>query len=122
MYTWCYGIHQLFNISTNVEGIPEAILIRGIKPLEGFDTMKIRSGKTNLDFKAGSGPGNVSKLLGIQIAHSGLDLCAKNASIWVEDNRIAIEPTLINITPRIGIESAGEAALYPYRFVLPKDF
>src|SRR5438477_9987720 len=28
----CYGIHSLFNIVTNVENIPHAILIRSIEP------------------------------------------------------------------------------------------
>ncbi|HOL74733.1 MAG TPA: DNA-3-methyladenine glycosylase, partial [Bacteroidales bacterium] len=29
----CYGIHHLFNVVTNVEGIPDAVLIRAIYPL-----------------------------------------------------------------------------------------
>ena len=35
----CYGIHHLFNIITNAEGIPHAILIRAVEPLEGIDIM-----------------------------------------------------------------------------------
>src|SRR5690606_19477666 len=27
----CYGIHHLFNIVTNVEGVPNAVLLRGIQ-------------------------------------------------------------------------------------------
>ena len=44
----CYGIHQMFNIVTNQEGIPHAILIRGVEPLEGIDLMLKRTGKKNL--------------------------------------------------------------------------
>src|SRR5690606_25747453 len=36
----CYGIHHLFNIVSNVEGIPNAVLLRAIQPLEGLETMK----------------------------------------------------------------------------------
>ena len=35
----CYGIHHLFNVVTNFEGIPHAILIRAIKPIDGIDIM-----------------------------------------------------------------------------------
>src|ERR1700758_5372076 len=35
----CYGIHSLFNIVTNIENIPHAILIRAIKPTIGVDFM-----------------------------------------------------------------------------------
>lgn len=31
----CYGIHHLFNVVTNIEGVPHAVLIRNIKPLKG---------------------------------------------------------------------------------------
>jgi len=31
----CYGIHSLFNIVTNAENIPHAVLIRGIFPTLG---------------------------------------------------------------------------------------
>ena len=35
----CYGIHSLFNVVTNKNGIPHAVLIRGIKPIEGIETI-----------------------------------------------------------------------------------
>jgi DNA-3-methyladenine glycosylase len=40
----CYGIHHLFNVVTNVEGTPDAVLIRAIEPLDGIETMLKRSG------------------------------------------------------------------------------
>src|SRR5476649_1671186 len=30
----CYGIHEMFNVVTSVEGEPHAVLIRGIVPTE----------------------------------------------------------------------------------------
>src|ERR1700739_2187259 len=43
----CYGIHHLFNVVTNNEDIPHAVLIRAIKPLEGIETiLKRRKQKT----------------------------------------------------------------------------
>src|SRR5687767_11656969 len=40
----CYGIHQMFNIVTNAEGTPHAILIRAVEPLLGIDVMLERTG------------------------------------------------------------------------------
>src|SRR5215203_1138803 len=45
----CYGIHQMFNIVTNKEGVPHAILIRAVEPLEGVDIMLKRTGKKKAD-------------------------------------------------------------------------
>src|SRR5687768_3703218 len=35
----CYGIHSLFNVVTNEEGTPHAVLIRSIFPYEGEKTI-----------------------------------------------------------------------------------
>jgi DNA-3-methyladenine glycosylase len=40
----CYGIHRLFNIVTNAEGIPHAILIRAIYPTIGLEEIVKRRG------------------------------------------------------------------------------
>lgn len=121
----CYGVHSLFNVVTNLEGIPDAILIRGIIPAEGVAEMCKRTGKTTLDANAGIGPGKVSKLLGIHYSLSGLDLVdsVKNPSqaIWIEDRGIHIDPKQILTGPRIGVDYSGEDALLPYRYLLDRD-
>ena len=38
----CYGIHEMFNVVTSVEGQPHAILIRAIQPTEGLEIMQLR--------------------------------------------------------------------------------
>src|ERR1700733_10562706 len=35
----CYGIHHLFNVVTNLEDVPHAILIRALDPIEGIEEM-----------------------------------------------------------------------------------
>jgi len=42
----CYGIHYLFNVVTNKENIPHAILIRSLEPIDGIDSMMVRRKKT----------------------------------------------------------------------------
>lgn len=113
---FCYGIHSLFNVVTNVRDVPHAVLIRGIKPMEGIEVMLYRRGKLKEEKTLSTGPGSVSKALGIQVSHNGTDL--QGNRIWIDDRGIKISQKLIQITPRIGVDYAGEAALYPYRFIV----
>ena len=119
----CYGIHSLFNIVTNHEGIPHAVLIRGIHPTEGLEVMLERRGMKHAGKDFCKGPGKVSKALGIHYSHTGI-LLSKTATIdnemkiWVEDNQRRIEEDEIIVSPRIGVDYAGEDALLPYRFEL----
>ncbi len=110
----CYGMHQMLNIVTNAKEIPDAVLIRAIEPLEGIDIMLKRTGKKTLDKILTRGPGNVGKALGIYKHHSGLYLL--DDEIYVLDDSKKIPDEAIGISKRIGVESAGEDALLPYRF------
>lgn len=115
----CYGIHTLFNVVTNQKNIPHAILIRAVKPVSGIDLMLKRRNKKKHDKTLSGGPGTVSQALGIHISDSGITL--RGNKIWIEDVGIVPSKTQLKITPRIGIESAGEAVNYPYRFLLNLD-
>jgi DNA-3-methyladenine glycosylase len=115
----CYGIHSLFNIVTSAKDNPHAVLIRGIEPLHGISIMKGRSAKNVIERKHGTGPGNVTKLLGIRVSHSGLKLYDNpeiQNRIWIQDEGIRVPATEIKTGPRIGVGYAGEDALLPYRF------
>ena len=121
----CYGVHSLFNIVTNVEGIPHAILIRGIIPVDGIQYMLERTGKKEILKDFSNGPGKVSKALGIHYSHTGFQLTIKpcrkcDSGIWLEDNGFSVTREEIKVTPRIGVDYAGEDALRPYRFVYLK--
>jgi DNA-3-methyladenine glycosylase len=110
----CYGMHHLFNVVTNKKDVPDAVLIRAVEPLQGIDTMLQRTGKLKLDNTLTKGPGNVGKALGISKNHSGLNLLGNK--IFIADNNIDFREDEIGTSKRIGVESAGAAALYPYRF------
>ena len=115
----CYGIHSLFNIVTSVEDDPHAVLIRGIEPLHGIEIMKVRAGKNTLEAGNGIGPGNVSKLLGIKVVHSKLNLCedlSAKREIWIQDEEIKVLKSEIVSGPRVGVAYAAEDALLPFRF------
>nr|WP_256471338.1 DNA-3-methyladenine glycosylase [Solitalea agri] len=40
----CYGIHCLFNVVTNIQDVPHAVLIRSIQPIEGIEQQLKRRG------------------------------------------------------------------------------
>lgn len=110
----CYGIHHLFNVVTNVEGTPHAVLIRGVKPLEGIDIIRERRKFPKNDKLLSAGPGTVSQALGILTKHDRTDLLGN--TIWIEDHGIVVPNDKVKITPRIGVDYAGEDAKLPYRF------
>ena len=112
----CYGIHQMFNIVTNAENIPNAILIRALEPMVGIDAMLLRSDKVAHGYDLTRGPGNVAKALGIHTRHSGLSLLSED--IYIADDGTTYSPGKILATTRIGVDYAGEDALLPYRFIL----
>ncbi len=112
----CYGMHHLFNVVTNKENIPDAVLIRALEPLVGLDIMAARTKKKVNDFTITRGPGNLSKALGISKNKSGIKL--SNATQFICDDGFTIHRSEIIKSPRIGVEAAGEDALLPYRFFI----
>ncbi len=110
----CYGIHPLFNIVTNAKGIPHAVLIRSIEPVDGIEEMQKRRNFPDSAFKLTTGPGCLSKALGIETSHTGITLQSKQ--IWLEDTGNSYLQNQIIASPRIGVAYAKEDALLPYRF------
>jgi len=106
----CYGIHEMFNIVTSVEGQPHAILIRAIHPTEGLDIMmfrrKMQTAKPTIT--------SVAKALGISRNINAFSL--QSNTIWIEDKGIVFPDESIASVPRVGVSYAGEDALLPFRF------
>jgi DNA-3-methyladenine glycosylase len=111
----CYGIHSLFNVITSVKNDPKAILVRAIAPMEGISIMEKRRGMPVTSKSFTDGPGKVSLALGINLNHNGIRLDGN--SIWLEDRGLVVEENDLLITPRIGIDYAGEDAGLQYRFL-----
>lgn len=111
----CYGIHHLFNVVTNKKELADAVLIRGIKPLDGYDTIKTRRNIENYR-NLTNGPGKLTQALGITTRFN--TVCLNQPPIWIEDRGIDIDEVSINCTPRIGVEYAGEDAKNLWRFLV----
>lgn len=112
----CYGMHNLFNIVTNKEDVADAILIRAIEPIEGIEEMKQRRGHLPNSFHLTSGPGKLTKALGIDRKWNGKNLLGNE--IWVEDFGQHFPKKDIEASHRIGIDYAGEDAKLPWRFTV----
>jgi DNA-3-methyladenine glycosylase len=96
-----YGNHWMFNVVAKKPGIFGAVLIRALEPLKGTDLMKKR--RVINDIKnLTSGPGKLTKAIGIDKRHDGLDL-TKDV-LFIENSYKKYE---IVKTTRIGL-SAGE--------------
>lgn len=113
----CYGIHSLFNIVTNQEGIPDAILIRALQPDQGLPKMQERTAKKRTDKKLTDGPGKLAKAMGLHYSRNGMPLNEKRDGfkVWVEED-FEYNPPEIHAAPRIGVDYAGDDAKLPYRF------
>ena len=97
----CYGLHWMLNIVTGDEGVPAAVLIRGVGEHVG--------------------PGRVTKALGIDRSFDGRP-ATRRGGLWFETSGIRVPPRLVERTPRIGVGYAGEWAAKPLRFVVdPRD-
>jgi DNA-3-methyladenine glycosylase len=118
-----YGIHHLFNVVTNRKGVPHAVLVRALEPLEGIPVMlermgraRLGSARARLDHALTRGPGNLSRARGLRTVHTGMSLLGDE--IWIGDDGFRPRRSEIVATPRIGVDYAGEDAALPYRFFI----
>ncbi|HAD11418.1 MAG TPA: DNA-3-methyladenine glycosylase [Saprospirales bacterium] len=117
----CYGIHHLFNVVTAPQETAHAVLIRAIEPIEGEDVMYERRGlpkkiSGKILTRLTTGPGSVSKALGIHTGLNGISLLSGDSPVWIADEGRAYLPEDIQSGPRIGIDYSGECAAWPWRF------
>lgn len=109
-----YGIHWLFNIVTGREGVPGAVLIRALDPLEGIGVMSCNRGRPENQLT--DGPAKLTQALKIDGAHNGMNLCQPESVIWVEPS-VAIPAKRIVEGPRVGLGKTPEPWLsMPWRY------
>ena len=109
----CYGIHNLFNVVTNVEGEADAVLIRALEPIEGIKEMMKRM-QVKSEKRITSGPGKLTKAMAIDRNLNGKMLWTRQ--LWIEDIGNNYQSNKIVRSERIGIDYAGQDAFLPWRF------
>lgn len=98
-----YGMYHCFNIVTENEGFPAAVLVRGAEPIDGLQIMLDRFNKRN-DSKLTDGPGKLCKAFNLNREHNGLDLIGE--TLYLEDR--GYYPSKIERSKRIGIKKGTE--------------
>jgi DNA-3-methyladenine glycosylase len=90
-----YGMYWMMNVVTGQTGIPQAVLLRGLREM--------------------SGPGRLTRLLGVDRSFNGEDLVISDR-IWIEESG---STPLYTAGPRVGIDYAGEPwKSKPWRFLM----
>ena len=110
----CYGIHRMMNVVTAPEGVAAAVLIRAVEPLEGVKKMARRRGVSASEFRLTAGPGALTQALGIRMDWCGSDLVC--GPISIEDDGVKVPKGKIETGRRVGVNYAGPAARFPWRF------
>lgn len=114
-----YGMYNCFNVVTREKGIPEAVLIRGLEPVEGIEEMCIhRFGKPSDELtkkqlvNLSNGPGKLCQSLMIDKSLNKQDLCGD--ILYIEEG--LKENFTVKEGKRIGIDYAEEAKDFLWRF------
>lgn len=102
-----YGMHWCANAVTGDDGVATAVLLRGLRPIDGLPVMRARRRAARRDDDLCSGPARLTQALGIDGTHNGLDLCDPAGALWIADDGTP-PPVAPVATPRIGITKAVE--------------
>ncbi|HLS81741.1 MAG TPA: DNA-3-methyladenine glycosylase [Steroidobacter sp.] len=95
-----YGFWNCLNVVTAAHGVPHAVLLRAVEPIEGLS-------------EATHGPGLLCRAMHIDRRLNGASLLGD--TLWIEAPERRCK-TRVGRSPRIGVGYAGEWALKPWRF------
>ena len=107
-----YGMYWCFNAVTRSEGLPSAVLVRALEPLDGIALMYKRRPRVRHTSDLTSGPGKLCAALGITGAMNGKSLRRKPIVIR-EGETVADDD--VAITTRIGITRSAD---WPLRWIV----
>jgi len=110
-----YGLHACLNAIAERAGRPGCVLIRAVAPVAGVRAMARRRGVAPDSPRLASGPGNVTRALGVRLADNGADLVTGPLTIEPPD-----QPRDFRVArgPRVGITRARDR---PLRFWIDGD-
>ena len=107
----CYGVYWLLNIVTEEKTIPGAVLIRGLKPVDGIGNMQKRRKIDNSDSKLTDGPGKLTIAMDIDSSDNGKDMTDLKSGIYVVDDDLRNKDFAIKNTGRIGVTNGRDRLL-----------
>jgi DNA-3-methyladenine glycosylase len=109
-HAYVYAIHRYhcLNVVTQGKGVPSAILLRAVEPLQGMEVMFSRR-RTERYTNLASGPGKLCQAFGIDRSLDQWDLTQKRR-LWLAEPGSETEVDIV-ATPRVGVTSAQELLL-----------
>ncbi|KRQ86102.1 putative 3-methyladenine DNA glycosylase [Caloramator mitchellensis] len=118
-----YGMYHCLNIVTETEGMPCAVLVRAVEPLQGLDLLtQNRFGKKYNELNPlqrknlTNSPGKLCKAFSIDKILNGISLLGDE--LYILDNDESFE---IMSDKRIGIDYAEEAKDFEWRFFIKNN-
>ena len=115
-----YGMHYCMNVVTSEMGRADAVLIRAVEPLDGWELMSRRRGLPDVEIdrlaaaasdprvrvrwgrSLTGGPGKLCQAFGVTLADDGFDL-TRGKGMWIISPATASPYHEICASPRIGI-------------------
>jgi DNA-3-methyladenine glycosylase len=99
-----YGIHALFNVVCEPDGVGAAVLVRALEPLDGIGHMRARRGAV-ADAELCNGPGKLTQALGIGLELNDTDLVGGPIVLGPRTGGWE-DVVVVRSAPRIGISRA----------------
>jgi DNA-3-methyladenine glycosylase len=113
---YVYPIHAKYclNVVTESKGVPSAVLIRALEPIDGISLMQRRRGTEDL-LNTVRGPACLCQAMQIDRRFDGWDL-TRGRRLWLADEVSTLRSSLrVGVSPRIGVTSAHDL---PLRFFI----
>ena len=107
-----YGMYWCFNAVTRAEGLPSAVLVRALEPLDGVALMHKRRSRVKNAVDLTNGPGKLCTALGIVGSMSGKGLQRKPLVIRAGES---VPDRDVMVTTRIGITRSAD---WPLRWIV----
>lgn len=112
-----YGKHWMLNFVVDDQNIPAAVLIRSIQPDEGIQIIRNRRGGQPYKLWT-NGPAKICQALNIDKSFNGVDLCATDSVLFVENGN-PIPDAAVTIGPRVGLNTVPEPwKSIPWRYLV----
>lgn len=107
-----YGMYWCFNAVTRSEGLPSAVLVRALEPLDGISLMHERRPRVKSEVELTNGPGKLCNALGITGSMSAKPLAQQPLVIREGE---PVPDDKIEVTTRIGITRSAD---WPLRWIV----
>ena len=110
-----YGKHYCFNVTTERDGVPGAVLIRALEPVSGIEIMQKNRGiKRVRDLT--NGPGKLTEAMNITKQQNGLDL-TERGELFIRKPQVE-EDFEVMSAKRVGIRVGVDK---PWRFYVKNN-